>query len=689
LVKGVVEGGGRAAGYFTGSTGVTIYRGNAWPEEFHGLAIVGDVGSNIIHRKELDWTNLQPVAKRVDENREFVASTDIWFRPVQFANAPDGTLHILDMYREVIEHPASLPPEIKKHLDLTSGRDQGRLYRVLPDGFQQPKLPKLSAATVAELVVLLDHPNSWQRETASRLLYERHDKTAIPYLEQLAKSAKTPQGKMHVLYALAGLNALEERQILVALNDEHPQVRRHGIRLSELGTMKAPAVQKRLLELVNDPQVEVRYQLAFTLGDVRAPESAHALAALMKRDSGNEWMEWAVLSSVSENAGEVFSLLAADKEFAQETKGQAFLQELATLIGRSGKQDDVAHVLRSIEKLSALSQSRATSIVQSLVAGLSKSQSKLKGTISSDTKAGELIGSLIEKSRKLAGDAKAPIKDRAEAIRTLALSDFPTEKEHLVSLLDYQQPKAVQSAVVAALGQFNDPEVAQILLAPWSRYSPDLRGEALGVLLTRPAWTLSLLDAATKGTIPQSHLSLAQLNLLAESRDQTIQAIARKLLESRNVGGRKEVVQSYQKALELAGDLTKGRQIFQKNCSQCHRLENEGREIGPNLAAMKNRGAEAILLNVLDPNRELNPEFTEYIVATTQGQVFSGLIASETATSITLKQAENKPDLVVLRVDIEELKNSGRSLMPEGMEKTIDPQAMADLIAYLTSLRSP
>jgi putative heme-binding domain-containing protein len=387
----------------------------------------------------------------------------------------------------------------------------------------------------------------------------------------------------------------------------------------------------------------------------------------MKQDCGNEWMEWAVLSSLSENAGEVFSLLAGDAEFNRETKGQAFLQELATLIGRSGRQDDVAHVLRSIEKLSAGSQSLATTIVQSLVAGLSKSQSQLKGTISSDTKAGELIASLIEKSRRIAGDSKAQAKDRAEAIRTLALSDFATEKEHLVSLLDYQQPKVVQSAVVAALGQYSDPEIAQVLLDPWSRYSPDLRSQALGILLTRPAWTLDLLEAATKGTIPATHLSLAQLTLLAESRDQNVKTIAMKLLKERNIGGRNDVVKSYQKSLQLAGDVEKGRQVFQKNCAACHRLENEGREIGPNLAAMKNRGAESILLNVLDPNRELNPEFTAYIVATTQGQVFSGLIAAETATSITLRQGENKPDIVVLRVEIEELKNSGRSLMPEGL----------------------
>ncbi len=689
LVRGPVEGGGRAAGYFTGSTGVTIYRGNAWPEQYAGLAIIGDVGSNIIHRKKIEWNGLEPIARRMDDHREFIASTDIWFRPVQFANAPDGTLHILDMYREVIEHPNSLPPEIKRHLDLTSGRDRGRLYRVLPENFQQPLPQKLSKASTKELTALLNHPNSWQRETASRLLYERQDHSAIAPLIELVEKATTPQGRMHAMYALAGQNALEESQVLQGLLDSHPQVRRHAVRLSERGTLKSPAIRKRLCELVDDADPEVRYQLAFTLGDVQSPKVADALAGLMKRDAGNRWMEWAVLSSLSENAGEVFSLLAADADFAKGMKGAAFLQELATLIGRSGRQDDVAHVLKSIDKLSAISQSRATSIVQSLAAGLSKSQSQLKGVISTGTKAGELIASLIEKSRQKAGDATLPAKTRAEAIRTLALSDFAAEKDYLLPLLDYQQPKVVQSAVISALGQFNDPQVAEVLLAPWSRYSPDLRSEALNVLLTRLAWTQNLLEAALKGRIPASHLSLPQLKLLAESRDAKVKAMAEKLFKDRNVGRRSDVVKKYRNSLELAGRWETGRQVFQKNCTACHRLENQGREIGPNLAAMKNRGPETILLNVLDPNRELNPEFTEYVVATKQGQVFSGLIAAETATSITLRQGENKPDRVVLRVDIEELKNSGRSLMPEGLEKTIDIQAMADLIAYLTSLKSP
>jgi putative membrane-bound dehydrogenase-like protein len=171
-VPGPVEGGGRAAGYFTGATGVTIYRGDAWPAEYRGQAFVGDVGSNIVHRKVLEPDGVGLVARRVDEKKEFVASTDIWFRPAQFANAPDGNLYIIDVYREVIEHPASLPPPIKKHLDLTSGRDRGRIYRVTHDGFKQRPLPRLGKATTAELVATLAHRNGWHRDTAARLLFE-------------------------------------------------------------------------------------------------------------------------------------------------------------------------------------------------------------------------------------------------------------------------------------------------------------------------------------------------------------------------------------------------------------------------------------------------------------------------------------------------------------------------------------
>jgi putative membrane-bound dehydrogenase-like protein len=148
LAEGPIEGGGTPAGYFTSATGITIYEGDAWPDEYRGWAIVADVGSNLVHRKRLVPDGAAYLGHRVDQECEFITSSDIWFRPVQFCNGPDGALYIADMYREVVEHPLSLPPEIKRHLDLTSGRDRGRIYRVVPKGFQQPIVPRLGDATV-------------------------------------------------------------------------------------------------------------------------------------------------------------------------------------------------------------------------------------------------------------------------------------------------------------------------------------------------------------------------------------------------------------------------------------------------------------------------------------------------------------------------------------------------------------
>ena len=124
------------------------------------------------------------------------------------------------------------------------------------------------------------------------------------------------------------------------------------------------------------------------------------------------------------------------------------------------------------------------------------------------------------------------------------------------------------------------------------------------------------------------------------------------------------------------------RTLFRKHCAVCHKVEGFGHEIGPNLATIKTRGAETILVNVLDPNREVNPQYLNYVVLTEDGRAMTGMISSETATSVTLRRAESASD-TVLRIDIDQLKSTGLSIMPEGMEETIDKQSMADIIAYL------
>ena len=152
-------------------------------------------------------------AERAGKNVEFVQSTDTWFRPVNFVNAPDGTLHVLDMYRETIEHPWSIPDDIRAQLDLQSGMDRGRLYRLAPPNFKVPKPPKLGKATASELVVALENPNSWWRETAQRLIFERQDKAAIEPLQKFLHQSANPLARLHALWCLEGLSALRDEDV--------------------------------------------------------------------------------------------------------------------------------------------------------------------------------------------------------------------------------------------------------------------------------------------------------------------------------------------------------------------------------------------------------------------------------------------------------------------------------------------
>jgi putative membrane-bound dehydrogenase-like protein len=682
VVPGIVEGGGRPAGYFTGATGATIYRGNAWPNQWHGVAIVGDVGSNLVHRKKLEPNGIGFIGRRIDEKSEFVSSNDIWFRPVQFANAPDGTLYILDMYREVIEHPASLPPIIKKHLDLTSGRDRGRIYRVVPDGFKQPTLPKLADAAVEVLVALLQHPNAWHRDTAARLLYERQEKAAIAPLEKLAIESPLPLARMHAMCALDGLNGLSEKIVLPRLSDDHPGVREHAVRLAEKLAGSSTKIQRRLLDMIDDDQVRVRYQLAFSLGVLpSSPERNLALVKLAKRDVADGYVRVAVLSSLAQGAGETLRKLAADAEFTESREGRELVASLAAQIGRQQRPEDIAELLTAAKALAQANSTALPIIIQRVAA---RSGTSLAEQIAAATggKAEMMMKSLLAAAAQKAADASAPLKARVAAIEQLRLATFADQQGLLASLLSPAAAADVQSAALSTLASFDATDVAEVIVASFAALSPRLKGQATDVLLSRPAWTTAMLTALESGRLSIGDIDPVKLKLLAEHRNSTIRTRANKLLVNSHLGRRSDVVDAYRGVLEMKGDAERGKQIFSKTCAACHKVQNIGNDIGPNLAAMKARGPEAILLNVLDPNREVNPQYLNYAVLTTDGRQLTGLITAETATSITLRRADNATD-TVLRIDIEQLKSTGMSLMPEGLEKQIDQQTMADLLEFL------
>lgn len=681
-VPGPIEGGGRPSGYFTGATGITIYRGNAFPNEYLGDAFIADVGSNLVHHKKIRADGVGVLAERpADEQKtEFLASKDNWFRPVQFANAPDGTLYIADMYREVIEHPWSLPESIKKHLNLNT-RDRGRIYRIVPDGFKQPPPPRLGKATTAKLVALLEHPNGWHLDTAARLIYERQDKSAIPLLEKMTKESPSPLGRLHAVYALDGLQALQEKHSLQAMSDSEPALRVHGILLSEKffkANLPSPEVWVKLKSLADDPAITVRYQLAFTLGQIADWRKNAALAQIAARDIESSWMQAAILNSIGDGAGELFSKLTTDANLLATQNGREFIRQLVALLAAKDKLDSLDRIFDYSRGLA--DRAFTLSLVGAFCDGLDRA-----GVIFpiKDDRVGQMMCMALAEI----SDPSAVESDRVLAIELLRRVRYQDVGSALIELLTPHNSPAVRTAAVRTLDHYASPRVAEVFLEAWSTFTPRLRTEAISALIRRPERAERLLNAIDAGKLRAAELTSTQIRFLQNHDDPRIQQLALKILGKADTSSRQDVINTFLPALKLAGQANRGRAIYLERCSACHRAGGEGFALGPDLVTVKTSGSEKILTNILDPNREVAPNYLAYSIETTRGEAFLGIIQNETATAVTIRQAYGN-DTVLPRLQIKKMRSQGQSLMPEGLEQGLTQQAMADLLEYISNAKA-
>jgi len=675
-----------AANRVTSANSPTPYRDDLFGPEFATSLFVSEPVHNLVHRMvlEADGPTLKGRRTDAESNREFLASTDHWFRPTMLKTGPDGALYVADMYRAVIEHPEWIPDDWEAKLDLRAGSEQGRIYRIAPASATLRPIPNLSALDTAGLVAALDSPNGWQRDTAQRLLLDRRDPTAVGPLKAIAAKSTRPKARVQALWTLAELGAFDEPSAKAALADPHPQVRRNALQAAKGLVEKSARVTEAVLALADDPDPEVLFQVALSLGDVPDPRAGRVLARLLQRDPGSPWMRAAVLSSASRHVGELLTGLFANPNGAAPSP--TVVEPLFTLAARQSE----GAALKNLVKLIGTPDGQGGRYAAwqfAALGGLLEALSRGSGSREFREAAGQLTG-VWSAARAAVGDETMPEDVRVPAVRLLGRASKPddSDRERLLKLLDPRVPNRVQLAAVAALGG-NDPKTADALIAGWKRYSPPLREAVLDTLLSREASTAALLSSLEDKCTPLSDIGPAHRRRLLGQRDKEFRERAEALFAQPS-GPRQLVVDSYKPSLSLPGDPKAGAVVFKRVCASCHRLNNEGVEVGPDLATLTDRSPEALLVAVLDPNRAFEAKYALFNVALKDGRVLTGMIANETGVSLTLRRQEGKED-VLLRADIEELAASGQSLMPEGLEKDLKPRELADLIAYLTAANPP
>jgi putative heme-binding domain-containing protein len=279
--------------------------------------------------------------------------------------------------------------------------------------------------------------------------------------------------------------------------------------------------------------------------------------------------------------------------------------------------------------------------------------------------------------------ANATHEERIEAIGDLTLDVFEEQRPLLEQLLSPQEAPEIRKAALAAIANFDSSEVATLVLSRWREMVPTERSLATDLLLRRESWARQLVQHLQNEGLALTALDPVHIARLQNFPSDSVRKTVLKLTGEKVQQDRQRVFDEYRGAAFASKvDAAQGKAVFEKNCSTCHAVDAGTDVIGPNLLQMVKRGRESTLFNILVPNGEVDPRFLEYVVLTADGEVVSGVIAGETSTAVTIRTAENKTQ-TVLRVDIDELRNTGKSLMPEGFEKTIDPRAMADLLEYL------
>lgn len=680
-----------APGKATSACGLGIYRDTVMGDEYFGNAFTCEPVNQLVHRIKLAQSGVGYLASRGshETDSEFLTSTDRWFRPVQVRTGPDGALWVVDMYRYVIEHPRWIPQSTLAEVDVFAGRQHGRIYRVSSSSAHQTELSlaDLTKTTTSRLARMLESSNGVKRDLAHQMLLWRASADVTADLRTLVERGKSTQARIHALAVLDGLESLSASTILGALQDEQAEVVRHAVRLSEPFLDSAAEVLESVSALASHANPRVRRQVAWSLGEAKTDAAAEVLARLASVSEQDADVRGAVLSSIhKENAPSILQHYCALPQSAQVSQ---MLSGIGLSAIRMSKPQDV------VPSIDALSRHFDSYALLAEVLDAVDARATSDSLVFSDQTCRKVSDAHAAALRELSADAlKLLGRYRGAATKSLMAASSESLKSSdamlttMAELVNARHPVAIQVAAVQALARTRDAQVGSSLLDRYSAVSRKCQSEILDTVLTRSRWTSDLLRSLESKDLAQSILSVERRMKLLSHANPEIRDRARIIFAESNSKDRADVLHSYQAAIATTGDVIRGRKHFRKHCSSCHKLEGDGSNVGPDLTGLTNRDPQWLLTAILDPNRDVDQRYVTWSAISNDGRLISGLVVEETAATIRMRESGGR-EHTIQRETIEHFRGSSTSLMPEGFEKELSVEDIADLIAYVIDTVGP
>jgi putative membrane-bound dehydrogenase-like protein len=682
------------ANRFTSACGIAVYRDTYLGDEMHGQVFICEPVHNLITRRKLTEDGVTFKADRVpgEVQKEFLASTDEWFRPVHLRTGPDGALYIADMYRAVIEHPQWLPEGFNKKVDWMQGSDKGRVYRVVKTGVNPRKCEPFHKLNGSALAGRIDSPNGTQRDIAQAMLIELDrdvvKTAAAASLRTLAGDrSRSPAVRIQALSALHGVGQFATVDAASAVASRDPMLARFALRL--LDDQPGERTPDAFLLAATTPALRVpavEMQMALSLGRFSDEAAGRLLVGLLDRNRNDRYVAAAVMAASTGHIGAlvdamlrwkelpppIVSALAATALAAQDNS------LLADMLVAAGTRVEDGYTVRNYQLLAALLDAldhRGLTLRKLH----EKGDDAMKAAVESADAVVQMALPLVQTG------AKREARVYAVQLVGRGFKDAENPASKLMAVLESSQGDDVQDEIAMAIVRAGgDRWMAS--LTRWDRLTPAARFVLLNGALRRESLTLGLLDQIERKKIAIRELDASQRQYLLQHKNEAIRHRTAALLAS--ISDRAKLVESYGDALKLTGDLQRGKELFGKTCAVCHRISGEGRGFGPDLGALSDRSPATLLEAVLDPNRSVDSRYLNYVAETKEGETITGILISETASGITLAGADGIKR-TVLRKDLESLRSSGLSLMPEGLEQALGRQGMADVLLYVITQGQP